>query len=274
MRRSTRDLFENIVCGVDGSAEGFVALGQARQLLAPGGRLVAVTACEDALAVHAGLNAARVAADLRAEARTTSARAARRMAGLEHARAVVARGRPADVLRRIVASERSDLLVVGSHGTGRPLGMLLGSVATTMLHEAPCPVLVARRTNEPASFPRHVVVGDDGSLHAAEAAVVAAQLAERLGATLRVIVATGGKIVDVAAVAEQAEQDQRSPVAALEAAADTADLLVVGSRGLRGFAALGSVSERVAHRARSSVLVVRPSTLRRAERRGSAAVAR
>jgi nucleotide-binding universal stress UspA family protein len=36
-----------------------------------------------------------------------------------------------------------------------------------------------------------------------------------------------------------------------------ADLLVVGSRGLDGFRALGSVSERVAHEASCSVLVVR-----------------
>ncbi len=38
----------------------------------------------------------------------------------------------------------------------------------------------------------------------------------------------------------------------------TADLLVVGSRGLQGARALGSVSERAAFRADSSVLVVRP----------------
>ena len=36
-----------------------------------------------------------------------------------------------------------------------------------------------------------------------------------------------------------------------------ADLLVVGSRGLHGLRSLGSVSERVAHQARSSVLIVR-----------------
>ena len=44
--------------------------------------------------------------------------------------------------------------------------------------------------------------------------------------------------------------------ALVEAAAD-ADLLVVGSRGLHGFKALGSVSERVAYEAACSVLVVR-----------------
>jgi nucleotide-binding universal stress UspA family protein len=47
------------------------------------------------------------------------------------------------------------------------------------------------------------------------------------------------------------------PATALVAAAAEADLLVVGSRGLHGLKALGSVSERVAHRARCSVLIVR-----------------
>jgi nucleotide-binding universal stress UspA family protein len=46
-------------------------------------------------------------------------------------------------------------------------------------------------------------------------------------------------------------------VEALVEAASRADLTVVGSRGASGLRALGSVSERVAHRAASSVLVVR-----------------
>jgi nucleotide-binding universal stress UspA family protein len=44
--------------------------------------------------------------------------------------------------------------------------------------------------------------------------------------------------------------------ALVDAAADC-DLLIVGSRGLHGLAALGSVAERVAHRARCPVLIVR-----------------
>ena len=39
---------------------------------------------------------------------------------------------------------------------------------------------------------------------------------------------------------------------------DGVDLIVMGARGLKGAKALGSVSERVAHKAASSVLVVRP----------------
>jgi nucleotide-binding universal stress UspA family protein len=271
MRRQEM-LFEKIVCGVDGSEEGFVALAQARRLLAPGGRLVAVTACQDALAVRAGASAPRIAADLRAEADEARAQAVRQLAGLPNSEAVVARGRPADVLRTFVERERPDLLVVGSHGTSRALGLLLGSVATTMLRDAACPVLVARRTSELGSSPR-IVVGVDGSAHAAEAEAVAAELAERLQASVRAVVAVGGEQVDIAAVGPQAEIDPRSPVAALDAASDDADLLVVGSRGLRGVAALGSVSERVAHRARCSVLVVRPGQSRSPERRHAAAVA-
>ncbi len=51
--------------------------------------------------------------------------------------------------------------------------------------------------------------------------------------------------------------DGAGPVAALRSASDDADLVIVGSRGLHGARALGSVSERVAHQAACSVLVVR-----------------
>ena len=47
------------------------------------------------------------------------------------------------------------------------------------------------------------------------------------------------------------------PVPALLEAARDADLLIVGSRGVTGLCALGSVSERVAHHAPCSLLVVR-----------------
>ena len=45
---------------------------------------------------------------------------------------------------------------------------------------------------------------------------------------------------------------------ALAGLGDSVDLIVMGARGLKGAKALGSVSERVAHKASSSVLVVRP----------------
>jgi nucleotide-binding universal stress UspA family protein len=53
------------------------------------------------------------------------------------------------------------------------------------------------------------------------------------------------------------ETFQYEPVRALVGASGIADLVVVGSRGLHGLKALRSVSERVAHQAECSVLVVR-----------------
>ena len=50
-------------------------------------------------------------------------------------------------------------------------------------------------------------------------------------------------------------EDDRSAVHALTEAGG--DLIVVGSRGLHGLRALGSVSERVAYGAKASVLVAR-----------------
>lgn len=55
------------------------------------------------------------------------------------------------------------------------------------------------------------------------------------------------------------------PVRALVGASGIVDLVVVGSRGLHGLKALGSVSERVAHEAEGSVLVVREAPWQGAE---------
>jgi nucleotide-binding universal stress UspA family protein len=74
-------------------------------------------------------------------------------------------------------------------------------------------------------------------------------------------VAHGGKHVDTAQAAaivgDRYDDFADAPAHALLTAATGCDLLVVGSRGLHGIRALGSVSERVAHEAPCSVLVVR-----------------
>jgi len=138
--------------------------------------------------------------------------------------------------------ERSDatLAVVGCRGFSRPIGITRGAPTTTVVHEAPCSVLVARPTDEPSSWPRTIVAGLDGTPESERAVVVARLLAARLGARLYVVTATGA-----------------DPVTVLADEAEDADLLVVGSRGLRGVRALASVSERVAHEARCPVLVIR-----------------
>ena len=89
----------------------------------------------------------------------------------------------------------------------------------------------------------------------------APDLFERLSAELWPVVAHGGKGVDkqlVARIVDYHHEDlPDEPVQAIVSAAADADLVVVGSRGMHGLKALGSVSERVAPQANCSTLVVR-----------------
>jgi len=177
----------------------------------------------------------------------------------------VVRGVVWDALLREAEDEQKTLIAVGSHGVGRIAGITLGAVATNVIHKAPCSVLVARKRSD--AFPRKIVVGVDGSPESAAAYAVAKQLAERFETELVAVVAHGGEpvnrnLVDPL-VGHYREDLPDEPVPALVAAAADADLLVVGSRGLHGLKALGSVSEQVAHRARSSVLIVREPTRER-----------
>jgi nucleotide-binding universal stress UspA family protein len=105
-----------------------------------------------------------------------------------------------------------------------------------------------------------VVVGVDGSDEARAAAAVVGELRRRFAPTVRVLAASRGKEVDLEAARDTlpgVEIVDERPVDALLDASRSADLLVLGHRGLGGLKALGSVSERVAHRAGCSVLVVR-----------------
>ena len=58
-------------------------------------------------------------------------------------------------------------------------------------------------------------------------------------------------------IATSVRVEEGAPVDRLVGAVEADDLLVVGSRGLHGARTLGSVSERVAHKAPCSVFVVR-----------------
>jgi nucleotide-binding universal stress UspA family protein len=169
-------------------------------------------------------------------------------------------GDPLSALRMEIDRQGATLVVVGSHGVSRVTGIALGAVSTRLLHEAPCSVLVARGTIDPERWPRRVVAGIDSSESSARALEAARDLAGTYGASLRVLVATADAHVDLEAAKRlepEAEEHDARALDVLKVASEDADLVAVGSRGLRGLRALGSLSERLAHEARSPVLVVR-----------------
>jgi nucleotide-binding universal stress UspA family protein len=263
-------VLSRVLVGIDGSEESREAARQAAILV--DGELTLLASYDVAPAI--GGTGAGVPAyldeDLQRDGATKALERAREDVALASPTGKFVRGRPADALISEVEREQDTLLVVGSHGLGRLAGYVMGSTATEVIHKAPCSVLIARRGSESDEFPNKVVVGVDGSPESAAAYAVARQLSERINAELWPVVAHGGKTVDRARIDSivdgRREELPDEPVAALLAAAAGADLLVVGSRGLHGLRALGSVSERVAHQAHSSVLIVRdPPWLRASE---------
>ena len=252
--------FNRIVCFVDGSPDGLEALRQAAALRAPDGELIGVVALDLGLAAEAGFEAKHAAAQLEEEAEQARDDAVALVAEIPSAEVEIVAGRPSAALRAVAEHRHADLLAVGRHGSSRRRGLILGSLVTEMIHDAPCPVLVARA---PAGgggpwVPRTLTIGIDGSDCSLEALAVGRALAERLGARVRLLAAKGGKRIDADKLGRlgDVELDEQRPVDALVAASKGSDLVIVGCRGLHGLASLGSVSERVAHRAVSPVLVV------------------
>ena len=253
-------IFNRVLVGVDGSSGSLEVARQAAMLKAPGGEL----ACLSAWNLHPPVVAPMTVvppfdADGHAARRAAEAAASAAKEQLPSARTKVVRGVPAKALLDEIANDRSSLVVVGTRGRSRKTGIVLGSTSTRLLHDAPCSVLVMRQGRDLP--PRRIAVGVDGSPQSAAAHAVARYLAERFDGDVTVVIAEGGKAIDLGAVSlivgDGFDVIQGEPVPVLAAASVDADLLVLGSRGLHGLKALGSVSERVAHRAKCSTLIVR-----------------
>ena len=250
------DVFARVVVGVDGTEWGLEALRQALTL-APesGSRVEAVTAVDTAPAVWTGFAAADWAALLEQEGQETREEAASALAGREGSARVV-RGKPVPVLRRARDEMDATVLALGGRRSSRLLGIVLGDTVTELLHDARASVLVARPPANGTWRPRTVVVGVDGSPASLAGLACADGIGARLGAPVDVVVA-GGAAADEGEWAERADRrPDAQPVPTLLERSRAADLVVVGSRSLHGPRALGSVSERVAHGASCSVLVV------------------
>ena len=88
-------------------------------------------------------------------------------------------GRPADAILDLAERIGADLIVVGSRGLGSIKSLLIGSVSLGVVHHADRPVLVVRGGSWP---PARVVIGEDLSEDARDAARIGLTLGKLLGA--------------------------------------------------------------------------------------------
>ncbi|MGN9807366.1 universal stress protein [Micromonospora sp. L32] len=192
-------------------------------------------------------------------------------------------GPPALVLQE--RSADAGLLVLGSRGHGGFAGLLAGSTAVAVTAHAHCPVVVVRAGQAAGAGP--VVVGVDGSESSRVALGFAAESAAQRRVPLRVV-----RVVAPPAGRRPSDHDERAtvageraaveeslapwrdtfpdvdvdievapgnPAAALVEASRSAQLVVVGSRGLGGLRGmlLGSVSQQLLQHSSCPVVVAR-----------------
>jgi nucleotide-binding universal stress UspA family protein len=264
--RTRTSAFDAVLCGVDGSRTSLEAARQAARLCVPGGtlRLVAVTWERD-VSPMAGSAVSRWRADRAlSEARTIALDL-----GVEPHVSEVTAGDPVEAL--LQRADDCDLIAIGVHGRSRSGGVALGTTATALLHRSPVPVLVARRP--PADdFGDSVLLAVDGTPSCLRAAGIAGRVAASARGRAAIVCAPGHDEATRTILAEASrrlrdatgaeplildESGAAHRAVAAAAVSISASLVVTGSRGLSGAAALHSVSERIAQSAPCSVLVAR-----------------
>jgi nucleotide-binding universal stress UspA family protein len=206
------DPFASIVCGIDGSEESIEAARQAGRLARPGAELTLVGIVNEDAAVSIGWPAVPIAGATkvrREEIEAGLARARPELPGHLVVRHATVTGPPAPLSVVEARAREATVIAVGSHGHSRATGILLGSVATSLLHDAPCSVLLTRKAGD--DFPSSIVVGIDGSEPSRRAAAVAAALAKRTGAAVTGLVAMRGGDVDPADVRSAADRGRTRP---------------------------------------------------------------
>lgn len=303
---------QGIVVGVDGSEHGQCALvWAAREAVRRRRPLHIVTAYSVPIFAASGLDGGYATVDdsvIREGAEAIVRQALEKIAGYDiEVSSSVENGDASGVLLDL--SESAELLVFGTRGRGGFVGRLLGSVSSALPAHAKCPTVTVplvcsdrlgettedRRVRAEQAKSGHqpvenvVVVGVDGSEQARIAVLEAADQAQRLGATLRVVCAVpqySGSLAWVPApldrkalfadiqvtldagmawlrshypgLAAESQLRDGPPVEVLVAEGRHVELVVVGTRGRGGFTGmlLGSTSDGVLHHAKGPVMVV------------------
>jgi nucleotide-binding universal stress UspA family protein len=276
-----------IIAGVDGRDGGRDALAFAAALARATDRnLVAVRAYP--YETHVRGSVAAFDEQLRADAQL-ELEPALADAGVDARPIVVGDASPARALQRVAEHENADLLVVGSSHHGARGHVLVGDVAGSALHHAPCAVAVAPHGYAADGSPvRTIGVGFDGGEESLAALRFAAELATRLGAQIairRVIASPVAAAYPAGYEADWTDRIERSAHAEMEtalrivheqglsASAETVvgvprdalvefsrqvDLLVIGSRGWGPVRRLllGGTADRLFRAAAAPVLAV------------------
>jgi nucleotide-binding universal stress UspA family protein len=144
-----------ILIGTDGSDYALAAARRALAILASDAAIHLICVAEAPAIVSAGMEsgfAGGIATPEEVDASWTGATdeataALERTAsalGLATVEMTVERGTPGPVLCDRAKTLNADVVVVGSRGRGAIRRVLLGSVSTYVVHNAPCPVLVVR----------------------------------------------------------------------------------------------------------------------------------
>ena len=272
---TSSEILSDVVCGVDGTRNGYEAVRQAASLTGPDGHLTLVAATG---MTGTGPHSAAVLAPVRAKRALENARRLAKEARVSSDAEIEGGGPVADVLLR--RARGHGVLALGAPGMSRLGHLLVGGISTAAAHALPCSLLlVARRPPAGTSFGERIIVASDGLSGSDDLVDFATALARQRKAWLMLlhtvrsesashparIAAQGERLRDAldSRCAVRVEPGPAHDVIVGTAAEERVSLIVMGSRRLRGLRALGSVSERVVHDAPCSVLVMRPEDLRR-----------